>query len=94
MSAGTLKQAAICLSADVSKVPEVHGRNEDSRITSYQKRSRVIKLKRGERTLFTTRLAAGVPAACAGRHKVARSCVPLYFVRIRPIEAARLTAEE
>jgi hypothetical protein len=29
MSAGTLKQAAVCSSADVSKVPEVHGRNED-----------------------------------------------------------------
>ena len=94
MSASTLKQAAVCSAAYVSKVSEVHGRNEDSSDHVYQKRSRVIKLKRGERTLFTTRLAAGVPAACAGRHKVARSCVPLYFVRIRPIEAVRLTAEE
>jgi DNA end-binding protein Ku len=58
-----------------------------------QRRSCFIKLNRGERILFTTRLAAGVPAPCAGRHKLARSCVP-NFVRTRPIDAAHLTAEE
>ena len=88
MSAGTLKQAAVWSSADVSRVSEVHGRNEDSSDHVLSKAITCYQIESGR----TDPVSGGVPAF-AGRHKVARWCVP-NFVRTRPIDAAHLTAEE